>query len=230
MTGRTYRFSEDQRLALRWALGSDSPGPFDEVRVVKRLERYVTRYQRKAGELEEPSAWVTADEALKVREQAAALGKTLTELRRQNARRITRYLGQEYSIEDCEGAVIERGKEVMGECGTLMDDMCSAADRAYEKAVQRALDSDERSERAFRKLCVNVGIVWHDVTEKSLPILKREDRAQRFEDAASDSKENLLWIVLNAIGIELTDITVQHIVKYTNGELFGVRDEDGEYS
>lgn len=212
------------------ALGADSPGPFDEVRAVKRLERYVSRYQRRVAELEGPSAWMTVDEALRIRDHAAVLGKALAKLGRQNSKRMAKYLGQEYSTSDYEEAWMERGKEVVGECGTLMDDVGSAADRAFEEAVQRALSSSERSERAFRKLCVNVAIVWHDVTEKSLPTLKCEGRARRFEDAASDSEENLLWILLNAIGFGLTDVTMQRIIEYTNGELFGASDRAGERS
>lgn len=223
VTDQIFRFTDERRLAIAFLLGC-SAGLVDETRMVKKLERYVARYRGRAKGAEGPSAWITADEALRVREQAAALGRVLPNLDRQNMRRIARYLGEEYAPGGAKDAFTRQGKEVIGECGTLMEDIRSAADRAFEKAVRAALESDERSERAFRELCVNVATVWYDMTSKPLPDLELTTRARRFEDVALDDQENVLWVILNAIGIGLSDMTVQRIITYTAGQL--ARDPD----
>lgn len=217
MTEQVFRFSDEQREAVTFTLGY-SPGPIDTMRVVKKFERYVARYRRTVADHAGRVAWITADQALRMREQANSLAKTLNELERRNLKRIARFLGEEYGAHKSER--IERGKEVVAECGTLMDDIRSAADSAFDKATKEALESEEVADQALLALCVDVAGAWHDATDTALPNLKCGIRARRFDDPASRSEDNALWVVLNAIGIDLTDITVQRIIDYTDDELF----------
>lgn len=225
MEEQTFRFSDQERDAVVSTIGYGSYQG-EPMRIVKRLERYAARYHSRVIERGLTPAIIGAEQITQFISvvdgltRPDGLWRALSDLERPQRRRITRWIGGEYfHLEDNKGDRVNRGKEILGECQTLTNDLRKAAAYAREKAYSRVWDSEDRADREFRVLCLGVANTWYDFSIEGLPDVTCEEVPRRLADH-NDNDRNALWVTLDALEIDISDYTLSNIHDYIDTMLF----------
>ncbi len=225
MEEQTFGFSDQQRDAVVNTIGYGSYQG-EPMRIVKRLERYAARYHSRVIEPGLTPAIIGAEQITQFISVVDGLTRpdglwcALSDLERPQRRRITRWIGGEYfHLEDNKGDRVNRGKEILGECQTLTNDLRKAAAYAREKAYSMVWDSEDRADREFRLLCLGVANTWYDFSIERLPDVTCEEVPRRLAEHNDDDR-NALWVTLDALEIDISDYTLSNILDYIDTMLF----------
>lgn len=105
---------------------------------------------------------------------------------------IAMFKGLELLWEDCQGS---GGNEVL-EVGYI-----TPYEKIHDRAIRDIWHSKKKSNKAIRKLAEDVGTEWDRVTCLPLP-RPDEPSGQEYWDATNQSP-NLLWLMLDAVGINV---------------------------
>jgi hypothetical protein len=225
MEEQTFRFSDQQRDAVVNTIGYGSYQG-EPMRIVKRLERYAARYHSRVIERGLTPAIIGAEQITQFISVVDGLTRpdglwcALSDLQRPQRRRIARWIGGEYfHLEDYESDRVNRGKEILGECRTLTNDLRKAAVYAREKAYSRIWDSEDRADREFRTLCLGVANTWYDFSIEGLPDVTCKEVPRRLEEHENGDR-NALWVTLDALEIDVSDYTLSNVLEFIGRELF----------
>lgn len=188
--------------------------------ILSRLESEARAYRQVAGTHEEVAAIESRARAERIRDYAHALLNELREVDGHTYATMIEVMScYDWESEDIEPPV-SRGRRVMGRCLSAMDDLLFSAGAAMTLA-RRRLSGKRVCGAALRRLCNGVANEWSKATGRPMPNVEYERGGNKVANGIGLQvvvREHPLWVVLDALDIDVDAATLDQLIGAANGD------------
>lgn len=215
-------FGEKHAMALMDALSHAGLARADAEPVVEQLRGLIESGSEMARDEAGPFAIVRLSDAYELMDRLFELPDELSRFAEKSRKDFQLAIGHSLSP-DIEYFISnrgprKRGRTVLLAAADMAEDIFRGAEAVASAAVAPVFAGGNEYDQSLRDLCRAVFNCWNAATSRPLPKAYRKSWCFQCWDHLSAGEPNPLWVVMDALDIQICEKALNCLVAYANGE------------